>query len=142
MIYDMSAFETTLVMSARTTTVEPEDIGAAIARAFQGWHVSNQAAMGRTLTALILKHSGSGALITEHIQATGAVRIEPNSEPAAVNASTLEPWITMTLLRATKDTESRRISDVRTSSALVEGPGNGIRQVRHLPRVLGAHLLF
>lgn len=75
-------------MSARTTTVEPEDIGAAIARAFQGWHVSNQAAMGRTLTALILKHSGSGALITEHIQATGAVRIEPNSEPAAVNAST------------------------------------------------------
>ena len=75
-------------MSATTSTLAPEEIGAALARSFQGWHVSNQSAMGRTLTALIYKHAGAGKLIAEHIATTGAVQVTPGSEPAAVSAST------------------------------------------------------
>ena len=74
-------------MSTVVTTLPPEDIGAALARAFQGWHVSNQAALGRTLTAMVVKASPSGSTVAAHIAATGAVQATPQSEPRAVLAS-------------------------------------------------------
>ena len=50
------------------------------------------------------------------------------SERGGVHASALEPSIKFSLLAVSKETESRRTSDVRTSAALVGGPGDGIRQ--------------
>ena len=60
--------------------VDPVEIGRALARAFQGWHVSNQTAMGRTLSAIVPKGCVNGAQIAEHIANHRAVNVDTDDE--------------------------------------------------------------
>ena len=47
---------------------DPEEIGAFLATKFQGWHTSNQNALGRTLEAWALKNSDLGRLIESQLK--------------------------------------------------------------------------
>lgn len=60
--------------------VDPTEIGRALAQSFQGWHISNQTALGRTLSAIIPHHCTNGNQITEYIQSSNAVNINTDAE--------------------------------------------------------------
>jgi len=60
----------------------PGEIGAFLARTFQGWHTSNQKALGRTLEAWALKESELGKLVQSQLE--GITDICCDAEPGEV----------------------------------------------------------
>lgn len=61
--------------------------GAAVGASFTGWHISNQAALGRTIEAIVVKSSAAGASIAAAAAAASAVPATTAEVAALVGAS-------------------------------------------------------
>lgn len=70
-----------VVMDAASVQLTPRELGAALAKCFQGWHVSNLGAAGRTLMAWVPRASATGETITSLIsQNAAAVKVSDDDE--------------------------------------------------------------
>lgn len=70
-------------MDAAELQVSAEDIGAMMAKTFQGWHVSNMGAAGRTLFAYVPINCSTGSAIASEIQSSNAVHANAASNNPA-----------------------------------------------------------
>lgn len=66
--------------------ISPEQVGAQLAKLFQGWHVSNMQAAGRTLYCWAVQNSEAGKQIEKQLQASNAMN-EGNVEVKAMKDS-------------------------------------------------------
>lgn len=78
----------TMEANGRSKESTAQEMAKALVGMFQGWHVSNQQALGRSLAAIIPQNCANGKQIAEHIQKSKAVMMEPNTELSVMGQGT------------------------------------------------------